>query len=173
MKKCVMGLLFILAPIAVQASNYQHAVYSEADDNEVRGEIGEKWVLIAENDVTSPINSASPTPSLMEPTNPGEAIGFMGPLVEAFKSKNWEVFTALLIMIVVYGLRLILPSLQTKPHVLALVSGAIGVVSSVAMNLYSKVGILNAIIGGLFLGAAASGFWSQLFKFVFPKKETV
>ncbi len=156
--------MLILAPIAVQASDIQLAVYetvSVSEDLDVS-----QGLMLAENSIP-----ASPTPSLMEPTNPGEAIGFMGPLVEAFKSKNWEVFTALLIMIVVYGLRLILPSLQTKPHVLALVSGAIGVVSSVAMNLYSKVGILNAIIGGLFLGAAASGFWSQLFKFIFPQKD--
>lgn len=111
------------------------------------------------------------SPSLTEPTNPGEALGFFGPLIEAFKAKNWEVFAALLIMIVVYGLRLMVPTLQAKPQVLAIISASIGVVSSIAMSLYSKTGILSAIISGLFMGAAASGFWSQLFKFVFPSKE--
>ena len=164
--KHLIGLMLILSPIAAHASDYQLAVYETTQVP--LSDLISQSILVAENDTSIP---ASPTPSLMEPTNPGEAIGFMGPLIEAFKAKNWEVFTALLIMIVVYGLRLILPSLQTKPHVLALVSGGIGVVSSVAMNLYSKVGILNAIIGGLFLGAAASGFWSQLFKFIFPQKD--
>lgn len=169
MKKCVMGLMLLAAPLALADTSIEFAVF-HADD---QGAITEtsNVVLVADNSATAPTTSGSPSPSLMEPTNPGEALGFFGPLIEAFKSKNWEAFAALLIMLLVYGLRILVPTLQAKPHVLALISAAVGVVASIAMNLHTQVGVVSSIVSGLFMGAAASGFWSQLFKFVFPKKD--
>lgn len=110
---------------------------------------------------------------LMEPTNPGEAIGFLSPLVEAFKNKNWAVFAALIIMLVVYGVRQLgLPFLKDKPDLLAMLSQLVGCVAAVAVALYSGQPVWSAILGGLFIGAAASGFWSSLFKFVLPKPKS-
>lgn len=110
---------------------------------------------------------------LIEPANPGEAIGLLGPIVEAFKSKNWAVFSAIIIMLVVYGVRQLgLPFLKDKPDLLAVLSQLVGCIAAVAISLYAGTPIWSAIAGGLFIGAAASGFWSTLFKFVLPKPKS-
>lgn len=110
---------------------------------------------------------------LIEPANPGEAIGLLGPIIEAFKNKNWAVFAAILIMLVVYGVRQLgLPFLKDKPDLLAVLSQLVGCIAAVAISLYAGTPIWSAIAGGLFIGAAASGFWSTLFKFVLPKPKS-
>lgn len=107
---------------------------------------------------------------LLEPTNPGEAIGLLGPILEAFKNKNWSVFVAVLIMLIVYAVRSLgLPFLKDKPDLLAIVSQFVGCVAAIAIALYSGTPVWSAIAGGLFISAAASGMWSSLFKFILPK----
>jgi hypothetical protein len=107
---------------------------------------------------------------LIEPKDPAEAVGLVGQIIEAIKVKNWGVLASLVIMLIVYGIRMIgLPYLQKKPEHLALVSQFLGCLATMAISLYAGGSVLNAIIGGLFIGAAASGFWSAVFKFILPK----
>jgi hypothetical protein len=107
---------------------------------------------------------------LVEPANPGEAMGLLSPLLDSFKNKNWAVFAAVLIMLVVYGVRQLgLPFLKDKPDALAIVSQVIGCISAIAVSLYAGQPIWSAIVGGLFIGAAASGLWSAIFKYILPK----
>lgn len=110
---------------------------------------------------------------LLEPTNPGDAIGYLSPILDAFKNKNWAVFAALLIMLIVYGVRQLgLPFLKDKPEMLALVSQIVGCVAAIAISLYAGTPVWASIAGGLFLSAAASGMWSSIFKFILPKPKS-
>lgn len=111
--------------------------------------------------------------AIVEPTTPSDAIGFLGPILEAFKSKNWAAFAALLIMILVYGVRQLgLPFLKDKPALLALISQLVGCVAAISVALYSGTPVWSAVLGGMFISAAASGFWSSLFKFILPKPKS-
>jgi hypothetical protein len=110
---------------------------------------------------------------LAEPADPGQALGMLGQLIEAVKVKNWGVLASILIMLLVYGMRQIgLPKLKDKPALLAVVSQGLGCLVGIAMSLYTGANLWNALLGGLFIGAAASGFWSAIFKYLLPVKAT-
>jgi hypothetical protein len=110
---------------------------------------------------------------LVEPQNPTEAMNMIGQIFEAFKSKNWIAVASLIIMILVYAVRMLgLPLLAQKPELLAVLSQFMGCLVAIAAALYANVPIWQALVTGLFLGAAASGFWSSIFKYLLPTKKT-
>ena len=94
--------------------------------------------------------------------------------VEQFQNKNYMPAVGMTIMLLVFVFNKFFHAKVKKEH-LALVSASIGVLSAVAMNMMAlAVGSqpmewVSAIMAGLTMGAAASGFWSLIGKMVVDK----
>ena len=106
-----------------------------------------------------------------EPETASEAWAIGKMMIEAFKSKNWGLAVGLLLMLLVFVLRKtpLLAKVPTKA--MPWVAAALGVVGTVSTGLASGVLWYEALIHGVFLGAAATGLWEMVFKHL-GKKET-
>ena len=104
-----------------------------------------------------------------EPETASEAWAIGKMMIEAFKSKNWGLAVGLLLMLLVFVLRKtpVLAKVPTKA--MPWVAAALGIVGSVSTGLASGVLWYEALIHGVFLGAAATGLWEMIFKHVGKK----
>lgn len=106
---------------------------------------------------------------VLPPENIDQALKLLPMLLEMVQMKNWGMVAALAIMLVTYLFRMyILPKLAINDRALPLVSGGMGVLLAVAVSLAAGQPWGAAIASGVFIGAAASGFWSAVFKYVLP-----
>lgn len=103
---------------------------------------------------------------------PPEELGdLISQLIAAAQGGQWSVFVALLIMVLVFLATKIefidnlIPN-NAKPWV-ATVAGVLAAIASAA---FTSGNWLQAILGGLVTGAAASGLWELIGKKVFKKK---
>lgn len=125
------------------------------------------FVQDARADEPAPVPSLPP---LVEPQDPGQVFSWIGVLATIVKAKQWPMLAAVILMLLVYAVRmLVLPVLKVGSDWLALISALMGCAMGVATGLYAGVPVLQALVGGIFVGSAASGLWSLLFKFVLPK----
>lgn len=89
-------------------------------------------------------------------------------IVNAFNAKNWGIFAGFIVMAFIWGLKKFAwKSLSTSA--LPWVSAAAGVVAAIATSLVAGQIWWKAILNGLTVGAAASGLWSMLGKYIFGK----
>ena len=101
-------------------------------------------------------------PAAPESAEEAWAIGKM--MIEAFKSKNWGLAVGLLLMLIVFLLRKtpVLTKVPTKA--MPWVAAGLGVVGTISTGLASGVVWYEALVHGLFLGAAATGLCEMVFK---------
>jgi len=96
--------------------------------------------------------------------------------MEQYQQKNYLPLMSFVIMVIVWSVGHILEDKVDKKFV-PLISSIIGVVVSIATSLTAlaldakPVDIVSTIVSGLAVGAMANGFWSQLGKFVLPKRK--
>ncbi len=100
-----------------------------------------------------------------EPSTSTEAVGSLYKFIMALSAKNWIYAAAIGITLFVFIIRrYVVPSIDKE--YLPLISGFLGILIAVATNLTagSPAPLIETILGGLFLGNAASGFWSMIAK---------
>lgn len=115
--------------------------------------------------MNKPLAEASPRP---EPQSAADAGKLALEIFTAIKSGNWGLAAALALMLVVYGARLfLLPKMN--PQAVPLMVAVLGVVAGIASALSAGAPVLSSILMGLFVGAAASGMWEQVFKHILPE----
>jgi len=97
------------------------------------------------------------------PTDPMGALKLVQDIYAAILTKNWAMVGSLVVFVLVYAYRtFILPKTKFSPKILPLISAGIGIAVAVAGNIFIGDSFLQAIIGGVFIGNAASGFWSTV-----------
>jgi hypothetical protein len=115
--------------------------------------------------LNKPLAEASPRP---EPQSAADAGKLALEIFTAVKSGNWGLAAALALMLVVYAARLfLLPKMN--PQAVPLVVAFLGVIGGIASALSAGAPVLSAVLMGLFVGAAASGMWEQVFKHILPE----
>ena len=116
------------------------------------------------------------TLAVLQAAPEGDPVALIQSLMAALQSKNWAVFVALLIMAVtMITSRLILPRLNIDKKFTPLISAIVGTVFSGGSALVgAAVGlpltdVLSMLLSGLLSGAAATGLYELLGKYIFPK----
>lgn len=175
-KAGILGLAFALALIGsvhrAETRTLEQEKTFQTHVEKGRGTFVPSLIAVAHADEPAPAPSPS-VPELKEPANPGEVFSWIGTIANLVKGKQWPMLAAVILMLLVYAIRmLLLPMLKPGPEVLGIVTAALGAVMGIATGLYAGVPVLQAIVGGLFIGAAASGLWEQLFKFILPKSKS-
>lgn len=113
--------------------------------------------------------------AVTEPTGNIEALSDVIKLVNALGSHNWLYAASLLIVLIVFAVKkYALPGVDSKW--LPLISNGLGVAVALAANLSAATpaGWLATVLGGIFMGTSASGFWSLIGKHIvdlFTKKK--
>jgi hypothetical protein len=100
-----------------------------------------------------------------EPTGNLDALSDVVKLVNALGSQNWLYAASLAIVLLVYAIKkYALPGVNTAW--LPVISSGLGVGVAVAANLAqaTPLALIPTVLGGLFMGTAASGFWSLVVK---------
>lgn len=111
-----------------------------------------------------------PVAAKPEPQSNAEAVKVLAEVYQAVKGGNWGLAAALIVMLLVYAARaFFLPKLN--PAALPLVTQVLAVAGGIASALAAGAPLLSTVLTGLFVGAAASGLWEQVFKHVLPKPE--
>ena len=107
-----------------------------------------------------------------EAAAPDELGELIPALIAAAKGGEWSVFVALVIMVLVFlatkvqFIDNVLPK-AAKPWVAVIA----GVLSAIAATVYTTGDWVQAILGGLVTGAAASGLWELIGKKFLKKSE--
>lgn len=98
------------------------------------------------------------------PTDATQVLALIPEVMKALNVKNWTMLAALVILIGVWALRTyVLPKDGSHDDKLPIYSAIIGVLVSVAGYLYEGTGTwYQAVLSGIFVGNAASGFWDML-----------
>ncbi len=128
------------------------------------------WSLIPEARAQDsvPVIVAPPVPE-----SNFDAIKLLPSIWKALKDKNWAIAVSLLIMLLVWaGRKFVVPGLN--PSAVPLVVAGMGLLVGLAGSIGAGAPIIPSLLSGLFVGAAASGFWEQIFKhFLSPKAPDV
>jgi hypothetical protein len=111
------------------------------------------------------------------PEGINDALLLLPEIFASISTKQWSVVAALFILIVVFLLNkyIIKAEEYANKHWLPVVSAGTGILIAWAAQLYTVDGSLGwssvtpILLNGLFVGAAASGFWDILVKFVLRK----
>lgn len=116
-----------------------------------------------------PAPSPSPSPALEEPKDLAGAISLGSMVLSIIKNKQWALLAAVLLMLAVWAFRvLLLPKLAFGPEKLPLITAIMACVGGVSAGLWMGQGFVESLVGAFFVGAAASGLWSQVFKAFLP-----
>jgi hypothetical protein len=114
--------------------------------------------------------AVAPAAEVKPPESPEQALGLLPALMAAIRSGNWAVVASLGIMLAIYLLRMfVLPKLKVSASKLPYISAGVGILIAFAANLGAGQSWIAALLSGLTMGAAASGFWSLIGSSILPK----
>ena len=117
--------------------------------------------------MNKPLVEPSPKP---EPQSNGEALKMLGDVYQAVKAGNWGLAISLFLMLLVWAARMfLLPKLN--PQAVPLVVAILGVIGGISSGIAGGAPVVASILMGLFVGAAASGLWEQIFKHILPSPQ--
>jgi len=105
-----------------------------------------------------------PVKAVAEPEDALSALGMARDAVELFKSKDWGMFAATLIMLLVWGWRKVGPKWLKGGKATTIAAFVIGVLVELAATLSTGGAFLPSILRGLLVGGASTGIWDLLKK---------
>jgi len=114
---------------------------------------------------TEPAKTAAAVPA--PPQTPAEAVGLVKQIITAVKTGKWAWAVGLILMVLVFLVNRVL-SKKIPPAVLPWLAISLGVLSNVFLAIGMGTPWLDAALGGLTEGLAASGAWSALGKYLLP-----
>jgi len=176
--KRLISFLFVLslvaAPLAAAAQPAGVPDVGPTADVVAPADAGPTADVPADKDAgVTDVAEPEPTP---EPPKPPEdlteALETGGAMIEAAKNGNWVLFSGLLIMLLIFILDKVV-KLKEKVSAAAVpwVAAALGIASSIAVQLVSGIPWGQALFQGFTAGATAVGLWELLGKVIFKKKE--
>ena len=88
-------------------------------------------------------------------------------IIDAFEGARWGVAAGAILLALVWIFRKLTAG-RLPPKLAPIISAAVAVVLAMAGGLYGGAVWYDAVLTGLLVGGAASGFWSLLGKYILP-----
>lgn len=114
------------------------------------------------------VNMTLDPPPQQEINTPAEAFDIASLAIDAFKKKRYGVFTGLLLMLMVFGLRRTKIAARLPKEYAPWIACGLGILFSIGTVLAADRPPLTAITHGFVLGAAATGLWEMVGKYLLP-----
>ena len=114
------------------------------------------------------VNMSLDPPPQPEINTPAEAFDLATLAVNAFRKKKYGVFTGILLMLMVFGLRRTKMAARLPKEYAPWIACGLGILFSIGTVLAADRPPLTAITHGFVLGAAATGLWEMVGKYLLP-----
>lgn len=102
--------------------------------------------------------------SISEVNDPVEAFDLLTLAVDAFRKKRYGVFTGMLLMLLVFGMRKVKALRNLPKEWSPWIACGLGIIFSIGTVLAADRPPITAITHGFVLGAAATGLWEMVGK---------